>query len=151
MSIAELMLIGLQALQVLILWTHDWVPLGKLNDVAAVRGQDPLGQLIFVTFLQSAPFSFGLACSIAYFGQAYPHWLDRWLWISYGILFVGELQAWWIPYLITTEPKRAERYRKAYGKTHTFLPERHGLVPNTLHTILHICTAAILIVLFMMP
>jgi hypothetical protein len=36
-------LLVLQALQVAFLWTHDWLPLGKLNDVRALRSQDPLG------------------------------------------------------------------------------------------------------------
>jgi hypothetical protein len=36
----EMVLLALQVLQVLFLWVHDWIPLGRLNDVAAVRSQD---------------------------------------------------------------------------------------------------------------
>jgi hypothetical protein len=36
----EMVLVALQVLQVLFLWLHDWIPLGRLNDVAAVRSQD---------------------------------------------------------------------------------------------------------------
>jgi hypothetical protein len=70
-----------------------------------------------------------------------------WLWISYGLIFVGELRAWWIPYLLHAEPERAARYEIIFGKTHHFLPTRNGLVPNTAHTMLHVATAATLFTL----
>jgi hypothetical protein len=35
----EIIRLGLQVFQVLFLWLHDWIPLGQLNDVAAVRSQ----------------------------------------------------------------------------------------------------------------
>jgi hypothetical protein len=34
-----------------------------------------------------------------------------------------------------------------FGKTHSFLPPRNGMVPNTAHILLHLATAATLIVL----
>ena len=69
------------------------------------------------------------------------------LWISYGLLFVGELTAWWIPYLFHAEPERAVRYQLMFGATHTFLPQRNGIRVNTLHVILHLATLTTLIVL----
>jgi hypothetical protein len=68
----ERILLALQACQVLFLWFHDWIPLGRLNDVAAVRRQDPLGRLVLVTLIQSVPFTIGLVYSARYFGQPYP-------------------------------------------------------------------------------
>jgi hypothetical protein len=146
---AEIALIVLQVFQVLFLWIHDWVPLGSLNDVAAVRHQDTRTRLVVVTLIQSAPFSIGLLYSLLYFRQAYPHWLNNWLWISYGALLLGQLRAWWIPYLFQAEPERAARYQIMFGNTHSFLPQRNGIVPNTAHILLHLATAATLIVLFM--
>jgi hypothetical protein len=148
-NISELALLALQAFQVVFLWVHDWIPLGRLNDVAAVRSQDTLSRLVTVTLLQSVPFTIGLFFSAWYFGQPHPAWLGRWLWISYGILFVGQMRAWWAPYLFKAEPKRAERYEKMFGNTHSFLPKRNGMVPNTAHILLHLSTAATLLVLFM--
>ncbi len=52
-----------------------------------------------------------------------------------------------MPYLFRPEPVRAERYRKMFGNTHAFLPERNGMVPNTAHVSLHIATLATLVVL----
>ena len=125
----ELALLALQAFQVVFLWIHDWIPLGRLNDVASVRREDSLERLVVVTLVQSVPYSIGLFFSARYFHQPYPEWLILWLWISYGLLFVGQLRAWWVPYLLRPEPARAERYEKMFGNTHSFLPKRNGLVP----------------------
>ena len=43
--VLEAILPALQVLQVVFLWIHDWIPLGRLNDVIAVRSQDTLGRL----------------------------------------------------------------------------------------------------------
>jgi hypothetical protein len=144
----EIALVLLQGFQVLFLWIHDWIPLGRLNDVAAVRSQDTLGRLIGITLLQSVPFTIGLYFSLRCFGHPYPRWLLYWLTISYGLLFIGQLQAWWIPYLFRPEPGRAARYRIMFGKTHSFLPMRNGLVPNTAHILLHVATFATLCLLW---
>ena len=49
----EIIFLALQVLQVLFLWLHDWIPLGRLNDVTAVRSQDTTTRLIIVTLIQS--------------------------------------------------------------------------------------------------
>jgi hypothetical protein len=146
---ARELLLALQALQVAILALHDWVPLGRLNDVRAIRAQSKLMHLFSVTAVQTLPFVVGLIASAAlWHRQPYPDWLHAWLWVSYGLLFIGEVQAWWIPYLIRPQPQRAARYQKMFGSTHAVLPARNGLTPNTMHLILHIATLATLIALF---
>lgn len=149
MMIYQLVLLPLQLFQVLFLWIHDWVPLGRLNDVTAVRNQDSFGRLLVVTLVQSVPWTFGLAGSVWYLGRPYPRWLDLWRWITYGLLFIGQIRAWWIPYLFKPEPKRAERYRQMFGNTHSFLLKKNGIVPNTAHFLLHVATAATLVMLFL--
>ncbi len=143
------LLIALQLLQVALLWTHDWVPLGPLNDVQAVRREESPVRLALVTLVQSLPFTVGLAASVWMLADGRPAWLWRWLWISYGVLFFGELRAWWWPYLFGAEPQRAARYQRMFGATHAFLPERGGIVPNTLHCVLHLATAATLAALLL--
>jgi hypothetical protein len=138
-SIVTTGLVGLQAVQVLFLWVHDWAPLGALNDTAAVRRADGLPRLVQVTVIQSAPYSIGLMASAVTWGS-WPLWLWIWLSASYAILFAGELRAWWWPYLVKPEPERAARYKALFGRTHAFLPERNGITPNTLHVCLHACT-----------
>lgn len=143
----ETVLIVLQSCQVLFLAIHDWVPMGKLNDVIAVKSQDTRSRLVIVTLVQTVPFAFGLVRSVEHFGLPYPLWLMRWLFISYSILLLGQLRAWWLPYLFRPEPKRADRYRKMFARTHSFLPERNGITPNTAHVSLHLATFLTLCVL----
>jgi len=135
--------------QVFFLWTHDWLPLGSLNDVVAVKSQDSTTRLVAVTLIQSSPFTMGLIFCLIYLRHPYPHWLDMWLIVSYTVLFVGQLRAWWVPYLVRPEPQRAARYQIMFGKTHSFLPVRNGLVPNTAHLLLHIATLLTLVLLFL--
>ena len=141
-------LLWLQAFQVAFLWLHDWIPLGQLNDVAAVQSQDTRQKLLTVTFLSSIPFSVGLWLSWRYLGQPYPLWFRIFLWVIYSGLLLGQLRAWWVPYLFLPDARRAQRYQLMFSRTHSFLPERNGLTPNTLHIILHLTTAATLVVLF---
>ena len=140
-------LVALQTFQVLFLALHDWVPLSCLNNVETARSENPGGRLFWTTVISTAPYAVGLAFSIADFGRPYPGWLIYWLWISYVLLFLGQLRAWWVPYLLAPDPVRAARYRVMFANTWAFLPERNGIVPNALHIILHISTLATLVVL----
>jgi hypothetical protein len=56
----EMALLALQVFQLLFLWVHDWIPLGRLNDVAAVRSLDTKRRLVTVTLIQSVPWTIGL-------------------------------------------------------------------------------------------
>lgn len=141
-------LLALQAFQALFLWIHDWIPLGRLNDIAAVRSQDTRTRLVVVTLVQALPYTVGLIFSALYVERHFPNWLDIWLWVSYGLLFIGQIRAWWVPYLFRPEPERAARYQIMFRNTRAFLPQRNGMVPNTLHVLLHVATASTLLVLF---
>ena len=140
-------LLLLEAVQVVFLWLHDWIPVGRLNNVAAIRREDTSARLTVVTLIQAVPFTLGLVFTALFFAGPAPLWVMRWLWISYGVLFLGQLRAWWIPYLFVPDPKRAARYQIIFANTHSFLPERHGMVPNTFHILLHLSTLATLVVL----
>lgn len=140
-------LLAFQCFEVLFLFLHDWIPLGALNDLKGVSTADSLGKRVATTLISAFPFGVGLIGSIIHFAKPFPDWLFWWLWISYGILFCGILQAWWIPYLIHPEPERAARYKIMFGATHAFLPERNGIRLNTLHVIFHAATVVLLIVL----
>lgn len=146
-SISMASSLALQSFIVLFLALHDWIPLGSLSDLKGVRAAYPLAKRLVGTLISLIPFAIGLVDSVIYYGRTYPNWLYWWLWISYGLLFLGELQAWWIPYLLHPDAQRTARYHVMFGATHAFLPERNGMRPNTLHVILHAATFALLIVL----
>jgi len=140
--------LALQAVVVLFLLFHDWVDLAPLNNLAAIRGEDTLLRSVFVTLLPAVPAAIGLFYSARHFGRAYPDWLEMLLWITYGLFILGMLRAWWIPYLVRPDPERAARYQVIFAGTHSFLPQRNGMAPDTLHTLFHIVTASTLIALF---
>jgi len=126
---------------------HDWIALGPLNHLEAVRRSDPTSKLIMVTFLSTLPFAIGLAASLVYVPKGWPEWLMWWLWVSYGLAAYGALRAWWIPYLLVEEPARAARYQIRFAGTHSFLPTHNGIRPDTLHCVLHGAILAILLLL----
>jgi hypothetical protein len=141
-------IVALQAFQLLLLLTHDWIPLGRFNDIPAVRRENTTAQLLTMTVVNCVPVALRLWGSLRHFGRPYPTWVRVWLWLTYGLLFLGELRAWWLPYLFGTDAARVARYQAMLGRTHAFLPPRNGIVPNTLHVSLHLSTLATLLALF---
>jgi hypothetical protein len=141
----EAVFIALQIFILAFLVLHDWIPLGPFNDVLGVRSQHTLGQLVLETLINSVPIAVTLDLSIRYYHVPYPYWVKVTLVAVLGLLFVGELRAWWIPYLVGTDPGRVTRYAAMFGKTHAFLPPRHGITPNTAHVALHIATFVALV------
>ena len=140
-------LLLLQCFHVLFLLLHDWLPLGALNDIRAVRSENPLGELLLTTLVSTAPFLPPLLGNAQHLQGALPGWVTRWIAIAYGILLLGELRAWWIPYFFGGQRERVERYRILFGRTHAFLPARNGIRVNTLHVMLHMATVATLLLL----
>jgi hypothetical protein len=141
------LLLALQVAQVAFLLLHDWLPLGCLSDLAAVRAENPARNLLLTTLLSALPYVIALAFSILHQHRGYPHWLITYLWIAYGLLFLGELNAWWFPYAFGSKPEKVARFRHMFGNTHAFLPDRHGIRINTLHVILHASTLTTLVTL----
>jgi hypothetical protein len=139
--------LALQTFVVAFLLFHDWVPLGRLNNLGAIQSEDSAGRRVFVTLLPGVPTALGLYWSAIHFGRSYPGDLTWFLWITYGVLLAGVLQAWWVPYLLVPDPKRAARYQILFRGTHTFLPVRNGIAPDALHCCLHLALVVIVILL----
>ncbi|MFZ0662242.1 MAG: hypothetical protein WAM66_06075 [Acidobacteriaceae bacterium] len=142
---AMIVLLALQCFVVLFVSLHNWIPLGTLNNVRGIRVAFPTAKLFATTLLNFTPFAIGLAATAFYFGKAYPGWVFWWLWISYGLACYGSCKAWWFPYLFRANPALAARYQTMYAGTHSFLPERNGIRPDTLHMLFDSVTVAILI------
>jgi len=144
--------LGCQLFVVAFIAIHDWIPLGKLNNLTGIRAVDTQGRLLRVTVLSTLPFAVGLVASIYYAKSDYaksgfPMWVMTWLWISYGSGVYGMLRAWWIPYLLVPDPVRAARYQQRFAHTHAFLPARNGIRPDTLHVCFHLVLITFVILL----
>jgi hypothetical protein len=142
------LLLTLQIFHVVFLLLHDWVPLGALNDTAAVRAEHPAWKMLLGTLVSTLPFIVLLGFSLHFQHRGYPRSLMLGLWAGYIFLFMGELEAWWLPWLgRPVKPERVASYERMFGATHAFLPARNGIRINTLHFILHAATVATLVVL----
>jgi hypothetical protein len=139
--------LGCQLVVVLFIALHDWIPLGKLNNLTGIRAVDTTRRLLVVTVLSALPFAIGFAASAHYASTGFPMWLMWWLWISYGTGLYGMLRAWWVPYLLVGDPVRAARYQERFAQTHAFLPTRNGIRPDTLHVCFHAVFVVLLILL----
>jgi hypothetical protein len=129
--------LGCELYVVLFIALHDWIPLGRLNNLDGIRAVDTRGKLLAVTALSTLPFAIGLGASIYYASAQFPPWLMVLLWISYGAGLYGMLRAWWVPYLLIEDRVRAARYQERFAHTLAFLPMRNGIRPDTLHVSFH--------------
>jgi hypothetical protein len=85
--IVQFILVFLQALQLLFLLVHDWLPLGRLNDVAAFRRTSTHREMLLALLVPSTPVGTAFALSLVYLHTSFPLWLRTWLSITYGLLF----------------------------------------------------------------
>jgi hypothetical protein len=144
-SPAIIALIALQCFVVLFVAFHNWIPLGKLNNVSGVRVAFPTGKLLGTTLMNLTPVAIGLGASLYYANRGFPGWVYWWLWIMYGLACYGSFKAWWMPYFLRPDPQLAARYKTMYTGSHSFFPERNGIRLDTLHLLFDIVTVAILI------
>jgi hypothetical protein len=146
----EISLIVLQAVQLAFLLLHDWVPLGRLNNLAAVHASDPPAKLLRVTLLSALPFALVLGATCVYGTTPWPMWLRTWLLYTYLAAAAGAVLAWWGPYLFWRSPEREARYRIRFAGTLKLLPERNGISPDALHIAFHLCIVATLALILML-
>lgn len=134
----EWVYLSLQAVILLFLIFHDWVPLGNLNDIDAVHHLLTTNELIIQTIMNSVPFAVAFFLCCLYAGKAYPLLMRLFLLFYFPILFYGALSAWWIPYFFGTSAEKAAQYEIMFGNTHTILPILNDITPNTIHLIFHL-------------
>ena len=72
-------------------------PLGPFNDVAGVRSQNTLRQLVIGTLINSVAIAVTLGLSVTYYQVPYPAWVKATLVAILSLMLIGELRAWWIP------------------------------------------------------
>jgi hypothetical protein len=116
-----------QVMVVIFVALHDWVPLGKLSNLAGLRAVDTTSTLALTTVLSTLPFAAVLIASTFFVSVDYPGWLLWWLWgtyvvCAYVVCAYGILRAWWIPYLGSPDAERAKRHNIRFAGTHGFLP-----------------------------
>jgi len=136
-KISEYVLLVSQSFILLFLLFHDWIPLGSLTNLEGVRAENTTGELIKMTFLNSILVIIALIIYLIFMGKRYPLMAKIYFILSYSILLIGAIFAWWIPYFFGASQEKVDRFNVMFQNTHAFLPVLNGIVPNTIHVIFH--------------
>ncbi|WP_047986038.1 hypothetical protein [Ornithinibacillus californiensis] len=133
----KILLLGYGMILIFML-VQDWVPLGKLNDIEAIKQENTTGELVVVTLIGVVQVVLFIFLILLFVGKKYPIFIKLWLVIHPSCILAGAIIDWWLPYLTGFGAEnRIERYHTMFGETHAFLPIMNGIVPNTLHTLFH--------------
>ncbi len=127
----------LQVVLLLFMTFHDWVHLPRLLDMGEMeKHSTKLGRVInsFIFFLLIAV----PLCLTWVYQPHYPLWVKIVLVSIYGLLTMGTIFSWWVPYFFGSSDQQKKGFAE-YKKTHHFLPARgDNVIPNTFHVILHL-------------
>ncbi len=119
---------------------HDWVDILPFTNLAALRKAHSFKFRLMGSVINGGLVLIPLLVSLFYTASLLPFWARILFALIYGLITIGTITAWWIPYFgggywIHGNKAGFEEYRN----THSFLPPRgDNIVPNTLHVILHL-------------
>lgn len=119
---------------------HDWVDIPPLTNPSALRKAHSFRFRLLGSCINGGLVLISLSVTCLYISSPMSFWARLLLLGIYGLLTVGTITAWWIPYFgggywVKGNKAGFEEYRN----THSFLPARgSNVVPNTLHVILHL-------------
>ncbi len=116
---------------------HDFISIPPLNDIKALEKEHSLTHRALNAFFCSIPVAVPLILTLYYMPDI-PFWPAVNMVLPYGILTIGTICSWWIPYMFGSSDKHKAAF-SMFKNTHHFLPV-HGdnVIPNTLHVLLHL-------------
>ena len=130
----------LQCVLFLFMALHDWVDIPPFTDLAALKKAHSFKFRLIGSLVNATLIMIPIIVTFLYLTSPLSLWACFVFTFIYGLLTIGTITAWWIPYLgggylIYGNKAGFEEYRN----THSFLPPRgNNIVPNTLHVVLHI-------------
>jgi len=116
---------------------HDWVHIPPFIDIHELEKHSTkkgrlINSAIFALFILVP-----LVLTLLY-QPRFPLWVLIIFVSMYGLLTLGTLFSWWIPYLFGSPEWHKEAFIE-YKNTHHFLPARgDNVIPNTFHVIMHL-------------
>lgn len=125
----------IQSILLLFMTLHDWIHLPPLTDIRAMEKHSSKRSRLINSFIFFLIVFVPLALTV-FLGPTFR--VNIVLVALYGILTLGTLFSWWIPYFFGSSDQHKLDFAE-YKNTHHFLPARGAnVVPNTLHLLLHI-------------
>jgi len=119
---------------------HDWIDMPPFTNLKALRKTHSFKFRLIGSFINAGLVLIPILVTLIYIASSLPFWARLLFTLIYGLITLGTITAWWIPYFgggywVHRNKAGFEEYRN----THSFLPPRgNNIVPNTLHIILHI-------------
>jgi hypothetical protein len=131
--------LSLQILLLFIITFHDWVHLPPLTDIRSLEKHSSAVDRVVNSAIFFLTVCIPLILTWVYW-QAFQWWVLACIASFYGLLTLGTILSWWIPYLFGGYSEEYKLGFAEYKTTHHFLPTRgDNIVPNTLHVVLHLC------------
>lgn len=132
-----LFFITLQTILLFIITLHDWIHLPPLTDIKELEKHHSKKE----RFINSTIFFFIVFIPLL-LTWLYKSDLSLWVLITlncaYGLLTLGTILSWWVPYLFGSSIEHKKEFAEYYN-THHFLPARgDNVIPNTFHVIMHL-------------
>lgn len=130
----------IQCILLLFMALHDWIDIPPFTDLPALRKAHSFKFRFIGSLINATLVLVPLIITFCYLTSSPPFWAQLLFATIYGLLTIGTITAWWVPYfgggyLVHGNKAGFEEYRN----THTFLPAiKNNVIPNTLHVILHI-------------
>lgn len=129
--------ITLQIILFFFMILHDWLHVPPLTDVRALEKHHTKKERLVTSAINGALVLIPLLLTWHY-GLGASYGVRIIIAIIYGLLTVGSIWAWWVPYLFGSSTAHKIGFAE-YRHTHHFLPKRGDrVVPNTFHVILHL-------------
>lgn len=130
--------IVLQIVLLFFMTFHDWVHLPPLTDIRELEKHSTfVGRLINSTLLFFLIF---IPLFLTwYYQNSFPQWTLIIIALFYGLLSLGTILTWWIPYFFGSYSEEHKQGFVGYKNTHHFLPAiGDHVIPNTFHVLLHL-------------
>jgi hypothetical protein len=137
MPLLFIIFITLQLSLLFIMAFHDWIEIKPFTDIQALAQHHTIKNRLIASTIYSITVLIPLLLTLWY--QPTVPLAACWcIIIMYGLLTIGTIASWWIPYIFGSSAKHKEDFAE-YRNTHAFLPKRgDNVIPNTLHCILHL-------------
>lgn len=127
----------LQTITLVLISLHDWVDIRPFTNIPDLEKYHSVQFRLFSSFMNGLLVLIPLFLTI-YFQASMPRWAGLVVAFLYGLLTLGTICAWWIPYIFGSSEKHKQGFIE-FKNTHHFLPARNdNVIPNTFHVIMHL-------------
>ena len=124
-----------------VMLVHDVVPLGRWNNLGQ-RVPRPVGVVVRHTVLNTVT---GLVPTVLAWRSLGAHGFATArlvILVVVCMLLLGAFSSWWLPWMRGTGPERTRELAAMTDGTLSFVPERNGIMPNAIHSVIHLLALA---------